>query len=128
MAQARRKRSRKHRGTQAGTVERPAPAASRGRPSTRSDARKQAAERRAERLDRPPTWRGALNRAALMAAIFGVLVVVAFGREPVQGFALAGLMLVVYIPMSYYTDRFIYGRRQRQKAGGRASRNARGGG
>ena len=61
-----------------------------------------------------------------MAAIFGVLVVVAFGREPIQGFALGALMLVVYIPMSYYTDRFVYARRQRRKAGGGASGNARG--
>ena len=80
--------------------------------------RSQANERRAERLDRPPTWRGALNRAALMAAIFGVLVVVAFGRSPLQGATLAAFMLVLYIPMSYYTDRFIY---QRRRAKGRSA-------
>jgi hypothetical protein len=27
-------------------------------------------------------------------------------------------MVLVYLPLSYYTDRFIYNRRQRQKAAG----------
>ena len=39
-----------------------------GRPtSTRADAKAVSRERRAHRLDKPPTWRGSLNRAVVMA-------------------------------------------------------------
>jgi len=121
MAQTKKRRSRKHRGTQAGSVQRPV-AGTQGRggrsggAGVKAEARRQAQERRTTRLDRPPTWRGALNRAALMALIFGVLVTLAFGRSPAEGAILAGFMLVLYIPMSYYTDRFIYNRRQSRKS------------
>ena len=114
MAQTKRKRRSKHRGTQAGTVE------TRGRtsrpPQTKVEARKVARERRQSRLDRPPTWRGALNRAAISAAVFAVAVVVLFRRPVVAGVTLGALMVVLYLPMSYYTDRFLYNRRRRQKA------------
>ena len=64
------KRKRKHRGTAAGTIE------ARGRTSrapTSGGIKKTAAERREERLDRPPTWRGAVNRAAIAAVVFAVI-------------------------------------------------------
>ena len=63
-----------------------APAARAAR-STREDAKQIARQRRAERLDKPPTWRGAMNRAAIAAAVFGVLVVLAVQarRRPGRG-------------------------------------------
>ena len=112
MAQTRKKRRRKHRGTPAGTVER---AGRTGRPQTRQDAKAIARERRAERLNRPPSWRGAVNRAAVAAAVFGVLVVVAFGREASAGVVLAVLMFVLYIPLGFATDSAIYRFRQRRR-------------
>jgi hypothetical protein len=45
--------------------------------------------------------------------------VVAFQRPVADGVALAGLMVFMYLPMSYYTDKFLYNRRQRQKQAGR---------
>jgi Flp pilus assembly protein TadB len=107
------KRKRKHRGTQAGTIE----ARGRtGRPSpAQADARKVARERRGNRLDRPPSWRGALNRAAISAAVFAVAVVVIFGRSVASALVLGAVMVVLYLPMSYYTDRFLHKRRIRQK-------------
>ena len=81
MAQTKNKRKRKHRGTPAGTIER---AGRTGSSRTRTDAKQIARERRAERLNREPTWRGSVNRAAIAAAVFGVLVVVLFGRDPAQ--------------------------------------------
>jgi Flp pilus assembly protein TadB len=111
------KRRRKHRGTQAGTIER---AGRTGRPRTKAEARTIARERRLERLERPPTWRGSLNRAAIAAAVFGVLVILVFGQPLAAGASLAAVMLLIYIPMSYYTDLFIYRRRQRRKQAGRA--------
>jgi hypothetical protein len=112
MAQTRRKRRRKHRGTQAGTIER---AGRTGRPRTREEAKQISRQRRQERLDRRPTWKGAVQRAALAAALFGVLVVVAFGRAPSQGAFLALFMFVLYIPLGYATDSAIYRFRQRRK-------------
>ena len=112
MAQTKKKRRRKHRGTPAGTVER---AGRTGRQQTRQDAKTSARERRAERLNRPPSWRGAVNRAAVAAVVFGVLVVVAFGREVSAGAALAALMFLLYIPLGYATDSAIYRFRQRRR-------------
>jgi hypothetical protein len=112
MAQAKRKRTRKHRGTAAGTIER---AGRTGRGQTRTDAKEISRQRRAERLDRPPTWRGAVSRAAIAAAVFGVLVIVAFQRNIAQGGILAAFMFLLYIPLGYATDNFIYRFRQRRK-------------
>jgi hypothetical protein len=116
MAQTRKKRRTKHRGNAAGMVE------ARGRTGRRPeagerklDAKAEARRRREERLDRPPTWRGALNRAAIAAIIFVVAIIV-LGQSPAAAFTLGALMLVLYIPMSYYTDLMIHRRRQRKKA------------
>ena len=116
MAQTKRKRTRKHRGTPAGTIER---AGRTGRPQTREDAKQIARQRREERLNKPPTRRGAVNRAAIAAAVFGVLVVLAFNRPVVQGAALAAFMFLLYIPLGFVTDKAIYNFRRRRKAGGR---------
>jgi len=113
MAQTRRKRRKKHRGTQAGTIER---SASSGRSSGRGRAAPPTAkERRAERLDREPSVRGALNRAAFSALIFGVLLYFLFDQSPLQAALLSVFMLVVYVPLGYFTDRFFYDRRQRKR-------------
>src|SRR5215217_3154937 len=130
MAQAKRKRKSRHRGTQAGTVEargrtsrpsgaRKSSSTTTKKPADRAEARQQARDRRAARFDEPPTWRGALNRALFAAALFGILIVLLFRRPIGDGIALAGLMVFMYLPMSYYTDKFLYNRRQRQKQGGR---------
>ena len=109
------KRKRKHRGTQAGTVE------ARGRtskpPATKVEGRKIAREARASRIDRPPSWRSALNRAVISAAIFAVAVVLIFKKRPADAAILGAAMVLLYLPMSYYTDRFLYNRRRRRQAG-----------
>ena len=115
MAQSKSKRRRKHRGTQAGTVERA------GRPGgsrSRQDPKQAARERRAARLDQPPTWRSAVNRAAIAALIFGVLTVVLFGQEVTQAIYLTALVFVIYIPLGYATDSAIHRFRMRRKARG----------
>ena len=112
MAQTRRKRTRKHRGTPAGTIER---SGKTGRPRTREEAKQISRQRRTERLDKSPTWRGAMQRAAIAAAVFGVLVVIAFKRDVAQGAILAAFMFLLYIPLGYATDSFIYRLRQRRR-------------
>src|SRR3954451_11964512 len=127
MAQTKRKRRRKHRGTQAGTIEaagrtskpatRSRPSASRGQ-NSRAAARQTAAERRQTRLDTPPTWRSALNRAAFAAAILVIFITVV-QKNLVQGVVMGVFALAIYVPMSYYTDLWLYRRRQRKKAAAR---------
>jgi hypothetical protein len=113
MAQTKRKRTRKHRGTPAGTIDR---AGRTGRPQTREDAKRVARDRRQERLDRPPTWRSAVNRAAIAAAVFGVLVVALFDRSMGEGSALAAFMFLLYIPLGFVTDKMVYRYRMRKRA------------
>ena len=116
MAQTKRKRTRKHRGTPAGTIER---AGKTGRPQTREDAKRISRDRRQERLDKPPTWRSAVNRAGIAAAVFGVLVILAFKKSIGEGVALACFMFLLYIPLGYVTDSMIYRYRMRKKTGAR---------
>jgi hypothetical protein len=115
MAQTKRKRTRKHRGTPAGTIER---AGRTGRPQTRQDAKQIARQRRQGRLDKPPTWSSSINRAAIAAAVFGILVVALFKRSVAGGVILAGFMFLLYIPLGYVTDMAIYRYRMRKRAGG----------
>ena len=112
MAQTRRKRTRKHRGTPAGTIDR---AGRTGRPRTREEAKQISRQRRTERLDKPPTWRGSINRAAIAALVFGVLIVLVFQKKPLYGAGLAGFMFFLYIPLGYATDLAIHRFRQRRK-------------
>ena len=113
MAQTKKKRQTKHRGNAAGQVE------ARGRTGRRpgADERKPTArELRAARLDQPPTWRGALNRALIAAALFMIMLLFFF-RDQQLGpkLGIAVFMLAVYVPMGYYTDLWIYRRRQARR-------------
>ena len=123
MAQTKRKRQTKHRGNAAGVVE------SRGRTGRKptaaeksGDAREaaRAKERLIDRRDRKPTWRGAFLKA-MAAAVLLLAVVVLFLKG--QGIQLFPVVLIVYTLISYYTDLWIYNRRQRAKAG-RAGKGA----
>ena len=119
MASTKRRRT-KHRGNAAGVVE------VRGRTGRRptDDERKPAPGKgrgkRPNRFDEPPTWRGALNRALVAVVIFGVVIAIAF-RDQVGGLlVLIPFMLLIYVPLGYYTDTWMYRRRQRMKAAGKA--------
>jgi hypothetical protein len=108
------KRKRKHRGNAAGIVERPAhnsrgTATSSGKGlSTKEQTRLDARKRREERMNRPPTWKGAIQRAAVAATLFAVLITVFFKESVATSISLAVFMLVLYIPLSYMTDRALY--------------------
>jgi hypothetical protein len=116
MPQAKKKRRTKHRGNAAGIVESRGrtgrkPAAGERRPTTREEAR----QARLERSMRPPTWRAAINRAAISAVLFVVLVVLLFDQEIGQGIALGAFVFLFYIPLGYFTDRFVYQRKLRKQ-------------
>jgi uncharacterized phage protein gp47/JayE len=124
MPKTKAKRRRKHRGTQAGTVERRTEGRGGGsgaraaKTETKAEDRAAARARRLERLDRPPTWRSAFNRAAIAAVVVGVVAVLALGNTPQQAVVLVAVMLLVYIPLGYGFDTLIYRVRQRRKARG----------
>jgi hypothetical protein len=118
VAQTKRKRRTKHRGNAAGAIE------SRGRTGRKptaderkAQAKQTAQERREARMNRPPTWQGAAQRALLATVVFVVLLLVIFRESIGRVVALSGFILLLYIPMGYYTDLFIYRRRQAKKLG-----------
>jgi hypothetical protein len=114
VAQTRKRRRRKHRGTQGGRID----SKRRGRPRNRAEAQQRARSRkRGPRADTPPTWRSATLRGFVISALLiGTLLL--FGRPPVASVAFGVFMLAVYIPMGYWFDRMMWRRRQRQKMGG----------
>lgn len=119
MAQTKKKRSRKHRGTQAGTVETPSHrAGSRTKAAAKPSKGGTGKSAREDRLSKPPTWQGAATRAAIAAVVFAVITIVLLKRNPVQGILLGLFAFVLYVPTGFYIDRFLYNRRQRQRAGG----------
>jgi Flp pilus assembly protein TadB len=126
MAQTRRKRQTKHRGNAAGVVEsrgrtgrKPTAAEKSGDPRDRSREKEKLLDKR----DRQPTWRGAFVKA-MFASVVLLFVVILILKQSNQAISLFPIVLVMYTLVSYYTDKWVYDRRQRKKAkqgGGRAA-------
>ncbi len=114
MAQTRKRRRSKHRGTPAGNIE------TRGRtgrpPSAEERKRQTRAQSRERRLNAEPTWRSSLNRAGFAAVImFLFLLLTTHGKNRVVAaivFAIAALVL--YVPAGYFLERYLWRRRQRR--------------
>ncbi len=120
MAQTRKKRTRKHRGTQGGRVD-PGRRSS-GRPRSRDEAKARARASRAQKVDAPPTWRSAITRGVVAAAIFTVLLLTLFGRSPGESLGLGAFMLAFYIPAGYYIDMMMWRKRERARIRAREGR------
>jgi hypothetical protein len=119
MAQTKRKRRTKHRGTPAGTI---SARGRTGRPPSPDERKKQARqEARERRQSTPPTWKSAITRASLMSVLFFIflLLVTKKNRLPVAA-GLAVVSFFIYVPAGYYIDRATFRYRQRKKAQGRA--------
>jgi Flp pilus assembly protein TadB len=117
MAQTKRKRRSKHRGTAAGTIE------SRGRTGRRPTPAEQkkidAAQRRESRGMREPTWNAAFLRAILAAVLLFAFTQIGLLGDSLSvagGLALALLSVVLYVPLGYVFDRWVYNRRMRSQA------------
>jgi hypothetical protein len=114
MAQTRKRRRRKRRGTQGGRVD---ANPRRSRPRTREEAKAQARSRRkpVPKQDLPPTWRNAVLRGLIAAVLFGLLLIALFNK-PVGGSLLfAFFMLGFYVPTGYYIDMMLWRRRERAR-------------
>ncbi len=116
MAQTKRKRRSKHRGTPAGTIE----ARGRtGRKPTADELKKQQREAdKRNRMLREPSWNGAALRAGVAALLLLVFTQLGIGPDMplAQSVAVAAFAMVIYIPLGYYTDRFLFRRRMARDA------------
>ena len=112
MAQTKRKkRSTKHRGNAAGSIE------ARGRTGRKPTAEEQKkagrVSARDKRMSKPPSWNSAAMKAGAMAILLFVLTQVGIlgnGSSITQGLFLSLLALVIYTPLAYTTDKWVYAR------------------
>jgi Flp pilus assembly protein TadB len=113
MAQTRKKRQRKRRGTQGGRID----TKPRSRPRSRAEAKARASSKRrpAQRTDLPPTWRSSIVRGLAAAVIFTVLLMLIFKRPVGVALALGAFMLAFYIPAGYFIDITLWRRRERAR-------------
>lgn len=114
MAQTKKKRRRKHRGTQGGRVD---PNRRAGRPRSREEAKARARAGRSgsPKVDAPPTWRSSIVRGVVAGVIFTVLLILIFKRPAGSALALGGFMLAFYIPAGYFIDTTMWRRRERAR-------------
>ena len=119
MAQTRKKRQRKRRGTQGGGIDNKPRS---GRPRSREEAKARARTRRkpAPQQDLPPTWRNSFMRGIFAAVIFAVLLIVLFKRPVPASLIFGAFMLAFYVPAGYYIDLTMWRRRERARMRGRA--------
>jgi hypothetical protein len=122
MAQTKRKRRTKHRGTAAGTVER------RGRtsrpPSEKERKQLARAEAREKRMNQPPTWKSSLTRAAFASGLlFILLALTTRGHNRfLVALVFTAIALAIYVPAGYYLELFMWRRRQRRKQASQTGR------
>jgi Flp pilus assembly protein TadB len=114
MAQTKKRRRRKRKGTQGGRIDTNRRAA---RPRTREEAKARARTKRkpTQRGDLPPTWRGSIMRGLVAAAIFAVLLLLIFRRPVGVSIVLGLFMLAFYIPAGYFIDMAMWRRRERAR-------------
>lgn len=114
MAQTKKKRQRKRRGTQGGSIDAKRRAA---RPRSREEAKARARSGRGSgtKADLPPTWRGSITRGLVAAVIFAVLLLAIFKRPLGVSLALGAFMLAFYIPAGYFIDMTLWRRRERAR-------------
>ena len=111
MAQTKRKRRTKHRGNAAGSIE------ARGRTGRKPTAEEQKKAGRQTARDRrttkPPSWNSAAMKAGAMAVLLFVLTQIGIlgnDTDLKQGLFLSLLAMVIYTPLAYTTDRWVYAR------------------
>lgn len=124
MAQTRRKRRSKHRGTAVGNIE------ARGRTGRKpvagdsKTAARPAGGRAAGRGARVPSWKSAYLRAFFAAVFLFALTRLGLGGEmPLeQSILFATVAMFIYVPLGYYMDTFIHNRRSKRDAQRRTGR------
>ena len=111
MAQTRKRRRRKHRGTQAGTIETPA-----HRSTAKPTAKTSTSGTRERRPLRQPTWRTAAYKAAAAAVVFLLLSLTIFHNKAGASVITVVIVFLFYWPIAYTMDRATYRRRLKMQA------------
>jgi hypothetical protein len=122
MAQTKRKRRTKHRGNAAGAIE----ARGRtGRKPTAEEQKKGARQTaRERRMSKPPSWNSAALKALAMAVLLFALTkagVLGTTSSWSQSIFLSTLALVIYTPLAYTTDKWVYARMLKRQQGAKKS-------
>jgi hypothetical protein len=117
MAQTKKKRRRKRRGTQGGRID---TKPTRGRPRTKAEAQARARQGSSARgtktkADLPPTWRGSVTRGGIAAVLFAAILILLFKRPVGVSLLFGAFMLAFYVPAGYYIDMTLWRRRERQR-------------
>lgn len=115
MAQTKRKRRTKHRGTPAGTI---STRGRTGRPLSPEERKRQArVDAREKRLNTPPTWKSSSIRAVIAGLLVFVFILLTEKKHPVgTALAFTAIAIVFYIPAGYYLELTLFRRRQRKQA------------
>ncbi|HYC80199.1 MAG TPA: hypothetical protein VEB65_00340 [Solirubrobacterales bacterium] len=118
MAQNQKRRRRKRRGTQGGSIDTRRRAS---RPRSREEAKARARSGRGSartprgKEDLPPTWRNSIIRGLFAAVIFAVLLMLIFKRPVGTSLIFGAFMLAFYIPTGYYIDLAMWRKRERKR-------------
>jgi hypothetical protein len=124
MAQTKKKRRRKHRGTQGGRIDRrPARGRARSRAEAQSRARSRTKKKGGPRVPEPASWSSALKKGGIAAVLF-VAVITVFGQSLAVAAVVGIAMLGFYVPMAFTLDQFVYKRHLRKEARKHAEREA----
>jgi hypothetical protein len=113
MAQTKRKRRSKHRGTAAGTV---SARGRTGRPPTADERKKLSREQAREaRLNAPPTWNGSIKRALLASGFMFIFLLLTSKGNIAAALIFAVFAFALYVPAGYYLETYLFRRRQKKK-------------
>jgi hypothetical protein len=118
MPPTKRKRKTKHRGNAAGKIE------ARGRTGRKPTVEEQKKAERQARANKPPSWNSAALRAGFASLLLFVLLQIGIGPKVEIGAAigLCAFAMLIYIPLGYATDKWVYNRRMRNQANQNAKR------
>jgi hypothetical protein len=122
------RRQTKHRGNAAGMIEARGRTGRKPRPNEKGSSSSSSRSRsgsgsrssgRGNRYDKPPTWKGSAVRAVIAAAlVYGVSTLLLKQKSAATNLVLLPIVLGLYMPLIYYTDRYMYRRAQRKRSGG----------
>jgi hypothetical protein len=119
VAQTKRKRRSKHRGNAAGTIEARGRTGRKASPEEQKKASKASSRQtRAQRLAQPPTWNRALLRAGAASGLLFVLTQIGLFQDnvpPGQAIAICLVAMLIYVPLGYGFDSWMYKRMNRPK-------------
>ncbi len=120
MGQTKRKRRNKHRGNAVGVVE------ARGRTSKPREGAQRTTSARGSRAAARPALKPPTLKSAAVKALVGIVILFVFfrflseGTTTGQALTMCAVAFVLYTPLMFFTDKWIYNRKLRQQgAGGR---------